>query len=199
MRPPIPLASWLTWPSSRAFFAALIECGEKGKWAPEHMLELIACECDFRSVRNKQGYQGLTQIGNSELRSFGWKPKDGAFYVAPHDVQIRRGTFPYFEQKRKNPICRVPASGWEDSAHLWHANLAPAHVGREDGLVYDRSTHRSEYNANARLDTDNDGVITREDLRAAIAVACAENHASMMAAYASLASARAEGAAQACL
>jgi hypothetical protein len=199
-RASVSLASWLLHPGSRDFFVALIECGEKGKWRPEDMLQLIACECDFRSVRNKAGYSGLTQIGAQELSSFGWSTqRDGPFHLAPPATQIRRGTFPYFEQKRKNPVCKVPPEGWQDAAHLWHANLAPGHVGREDGIVYLRLTHRQQYAANARLDANNDGVIDREDLKKVIARDVEANRASMVVALEALSIVREEMRLKACL
>lgn len=205
-RPPVPLAHWLLLPGARSFYVALIECGAKGLWSPVEMLRLIACECDYRSVRNKHGYSGLTQIGDSELRSFGWDAaRDGAFHLAPPDVQIRRGTFPYFEQKRRNPICGVAPTGWTDAAEMWHSNLAPAHAGRSDGVVYDRKTHPTQYLANSRLDVipGPDGkrkhVITRADLRVVIERDVEANRASYLVALDGLAHVQREIAAGACL
>jgi hypothetical protein len=134
------------------------------------MILLIAGECEFQSVRNRYGYEGLTQIGQSELRGLGWDTvAQGPFFKARPEVQMPI-TARYFAEWRR----RLKIPRWESAGHLWACNLAPAHLKRVDGVVYSEMEHAAQYRANKWLDLNRDGVITRDELTRALGIAAAK-------------------------
>jgi len=161
-----PGGEWLTLPRARPFFESLVRLGDEGAWSPRAMITLIAGECDLILMErpNAHGYQGLTQIGSSELRSLGWdQATRGAFCKAAPEVQIEY-TARYFAAKRK----LFGFERWRSAGHLWAANLAPAHLARVDGVVYGELESGPQYRANRWLDLDHDGLITCDELTTAL-------------------------------
>lgn len=145
------------------FFEALaLQCPGVGI-DPADFLLLIAGECDFVwSAKNKWGFQGMTQMGGPALRAAGWDAsKMGEFCRARPVVQL-----PYSLSYFRSHLKRLPAGKYENAAQLWLANLAPAHLGRSDGVVYSMAKHPGPYSANRGLDVDRDGVISVDDLKA---------------------------------
>lgn len=160
----------LSLPGGREFYEALIKYGRRGRWNPADMLRLIAGECDFYSVQNVYGYQGITQIGTNELASLGYHSGSrGDFWKLPAAEQLEF-TYKYFEEWR----VRKGIQRWEDAGHLWEANLAPAHLGSD--IVYVKVTHKAQYNANAWLDVNGDGIIKRWELDEALTRAANSEH-----------------------
>ena len=158
-------SDWLELPAAQAFYEALLDREDSHRWRAEDVITLIAGECDLILMRtpNSHGYQGLTQIGRSELRALGWRDSWGPFCLAPPDVQVEY-TGRYFEGWRR----RLAFERWESAGHLWAANLAPAHSKRLDRVVYSELEHPAQYRANRWLDLDGNGVITRDELTEAL-------------------------------
>lgn len=144
------------------FFRALTDqCPDVGI-DPADFVLLVAGECDFVwSAKNKYGFQGMTQMGGPALRAAGWDSSTmGEFCAARPVIQL-----PYSLRYFRSHLRRVPGGKYANAAQLWLANLAPAHLGRADGVVYSREKHPKQYSANAGLDVDRDGVITVSDLQ----------------------------------
>lgn len=144
------------------FFRALTnQCPDVGI-DPADFLLLMAGECDFVwTAKNKWGFQGMTQMGAGALRAVGWNSSTmGEFCSARPVVQL-----PYSLAYFRSHLKRLPTGKYENAAQLWLANLAPAHLGRADGVVYSQAKHPGPYSANAGLDVDRDGVITVADLQ----------------------------------
>jgi len=142
------------------FFRLLADQSEAHGMNPRDFLALVAGECDFVwRARNQYGYAGMTQMGAAALRAAGWTAAMGPFEAARPAIQLPY-SWRYFDAHRK----RTPKGRWESAGMLWLANLAPAHLGRTDGVVYARAQHPKQYDANAGLDVDRDGVITVSDL-----------------------------------
>jgi hypothetical protein len=156
---------WLTLPEANAFYEALIYYGDEGAWDPVDMITLMAGECDLIRLErpNAHGYQGPTQIGARELRNLGWKDAWGAFCKAPPATQVEYAAR-YFAEWR----ARLKIKRWTSAGHLWACNLAPAHLTRADGVVYDQLTHPKQVAANRWLDRNRDGIITRDELTDAL-------------------------------
>jgi len=151
---------WLLLPDARPFYEALCDFGDAGHWQPEHMLALFAAESDLTPLaRNKYQYQGLSQLGEKELRNLGWRPESmGDFCAARPEVQVQYTAAYYAEWRRQH---RIPE--WTSPGHLMAANLAPAHLARADQVVYSRKEHPKQYRANEICDRNGDGVIDWQD------------------------------------
>lgn len=149
---------WLTFPTCRTFMELLLDLGATGHWQPEDMLTLMAGECSLVSVKNSHGYEGLTQIGPSELRELGWDAVAmGEFWKALPEVQIQY-TAAYFSEWRR----RKQIQEWTSAGHLWMCNLAPAHLGSK--VVYSELASPVQYRANRWLDANGDKTITVGEL-----------------------------------
>lgn len=144
-----------------AFFETLAGQSANHGMDPRDFLALVAGECDYVwRAKNQYGYQGMTQMGAAALRAAGWDTASmGEFCNALPVVQLPF-SWRYFDAHRK----RCKLDRWASAGQLWFANLAPAHLGRADGVVYARATHPTQYDANRGLDIDGDGVITVSDL-----------------------------------
>lgn len=155
------MSDWLDAPGD--FFPRLVRYADKGNFNPFDMLKLIGGESDFYAWAGKpsplrplgSNYQGLTQIGKSELKHLGWKEAvHGPFWKMSAAEQLLY-TARYYAGKN--------VARWESAGHLLAANLAPGHLTRADRVVYTRKDHLKPYMANEKVDMNKDGVIDWDD------------------------------------
>jgi hypothetical protein len=131
---------------------------------PLAFIQLVACECDlYPHVKNRYGYMGITQIGQSELLELGYLDPRPFHTLLPSE-QLG-WSFKYFDGWRYR---KLGGATWLSAGQMWSANLAPARLGRPDGLVYSKVDNPGQYAPNSWTDVNRDGVIDIHDLQDAI-------------------------------
>lgn len=157
---------WLRLPGARAFFDALIDGEARFRWSAKDVLVLMCGECNLMPLDhpNAFGYEGLTQIGKTELRNLGWRVETmGAFCKAPPAVQVEYAGR-YFEDWR----VRLHVEQWTSPGLLWQCNLMPATIATPGAAVFDRDKWRKGWEANRWLDLNADGKVSTDELTQAL-------------------------------
>jgi tape measure domain-containing protein len=140
-----------------------IEAGKRGV-NPDDMLNLIGIESSFnKSVMNKWGYGGLSQVGRKERASIGFENMSDAEFqklLAEKSAswQLSNVTFPLLDQKlRENPHVRSGGITGAELYAMWgsgHATGDPNAVHMAKG-----GKRAAAYANNPLWDVNKDGVV----------------------------------------
>lgn len=147
-----------------AFFPKLIAWGAANSVPPEWMLTVFYLESRLNPhIGNALGYVGLNQLASAYLRAqFGVDPVDYLTWQASQ--QLEKVVGPWYGKAIKQFLGRPPRS----PGAVYGINIAPARIQSQgDGpnaVMY--SSPSREYQANAGLDVNHDGVITVGDFDA---------------------------------